>query len=137
MKKIFKICLFIFFITLVGCSSNDKEQDNNKGVAKVIKISTEEANKRLGSEKDVILVDVRTPEEYKGEHIKDAILLPLDTISKKAGEVIPDKEAIYFVYCRSGNRSATASSILVEMGYKNIFDLGGIIDWPYETASGL
>ncbi len=137
MKKNSMIILIIFFIALVGCSNANNLNNKDEEVSKVTKITAEEAKNRLDNEKNIILVDVRTPEEYKTEHIKDAILLPLDIINEKAGEVIPDIDAIYFVYCRSGNRSATASAILVEMGYKNIFDLGGIIDWPYEKTSGL
>ncbi len=135
MRRNIFICLLIFSITLLGCANSDTISEN-KGEG-VIKINAETAKKRLDNEENIILVDVRTPEEYKEEHIKNAILLPIDTISEKAEEVIPDKEATYFVYCRTGNRSATASAQLVEMGYKNIFDLGGIIDWPYEKASGL
>ncbi len=127
--------LLMFFIALMGCTNSDTIKDRNgEGVTK---ITAEAAKKRLDNEKDIILVDVRTPEEYKEEHIKNAILLPLDMIDEKADEVIPDKETVYFVYCRSGNRSATAAKKLVEMGYKHIFDLGGIIDWPYEKQSGL
>jgi len=90
---------------------------------------------RLDKEDDIIIVDVRTLEEYNQEHIKNAILLPLDSIGENTATVIPYKDDIYFVYCRSGNRSATASLQLVEMGYKNIYDLGGILDWPYEKES--
>jgi len=99
-------------------------------------ITAEEAKARLDKEDGIILVDVRTEEEYKEEHIQGAILLPLDTIETDGETVLPDKEGIYFVYCRSGNRSATASAQLVEMGYQHIYDLGGIIDWPYDTVKG-
>jgi len=104
--------------------------------ASYLEISAEDAKARLDSESGIILLDVRTPEEYKEAHIPNAVLLPVDTIDKDAETVIPDRDAVYFVYCRSGNRSATASAQLAEMGYKNIYDLGGIKDWPYETVSG-
>lgn len=79
-----------------------------------------------------ILVDVRTREEYNAEHIENAILLPLGTIKQNAPRLIPDKDAVYFVYCRSGNRSASAVAELLEMGYTNVYNLGAIRDWPYE-----
>jgi len=84
---------------------------------------------------DVILVDVRTLEEFAAGHIEGAILLPLASISAQASTVIPDKKAIYIIYCRSGNRSAQAVDLLVEMGYETLYDMGGIIDWPYGTVT--
>lgn len=106
------------------------------GKAPVVKINAEEAKSRLDREDKIIIVDVRTPAEYNEAHIKNSVLLPLDSIRDNAAAVIPDKDAVYFVYCRSGVRSATAAAQLVEMGYKNIYDLGGIKDWPYEKVSG-
>lgn len=132
MKKIILLILLIISVLLIGCTSSNNDKETVKEKASVTKITAEEAKQRLDSEEDIILVDVRTPEEYKEEHIKNAILLTLDTISEKASTVIPDKDAVYFVYCRSGNRSATAAAELVKMGYKNIYDLGGIKNWPYE-----
>lgn len=88
------------------------------------------------NDKDIILVDVRTPEEYRKKRIPGSILLPDYEIRSRAAEVIPDKEAKIVVYCRSGRRSAQAARVLKDMGYSNVYDLGGIIDWPYETISG-
>lgn len=101
-----------------------------------MKITPSEAKRRLNSEKGIVLLDVRTAEEYAERHIPGAVLLPVGEIPERAKTVIPDKGAVYFVYCRSGNRSAYASEQLVKMGYSNVSDLGGIIDWPYETKSG-
>lgn len=136
MKKIILLILLIMSLLLIGCTSSNKDKETVKEKTAVTKITAEKAKQRLDSEEDIILVDVRTPEEYKEEHIRNAILLPLDTISEKASTVIPNKDAVYFVYCRSGNRSATASAQLVKMGYRNIYDLGGIKNWPYEKESG-
>ena|SRR5665647_855005 len=134
MKKLIIVTLLALSIVLVGCSSpNDRPAASE--AATVNKITAEEAKARLDGESGIILVDVRTQDEYNVEHIPNAILLPVDNIVDDAETIIPDKEATYFVYCRSGNRSATASAQLVEMGYKNIFDLGGIKDWPYEKVS--
>jgi Rhodanese-like domain. len=88
------------------------------------------------NDKDVILVDVRTPEEHRQKRIPGSILLPDYELKSRAEEVLPDKDAKIVVYCRSGRRSAEAAKVLKEMGYKNVYDLGGIIDSPYETESG-
>jgi len=130
MKKIMLIMLIITSLFLIACSNNDQ---NTEG--KVLMISPEEAKENLDSNSDIILLDVRTQTEYDSGHIAEAVLLPLDDISEKASEVIPDQEKIYYVYCRSGNRSAAAAQLLVDMGYENIYDLGGIIDWPYDTVT--
>ncbi|SCZ79797.1 rhodanese-like domain-containing protein [Acidaminobacter hydrogenoformans] len=98
-------------------------------------ITPEDAKARMDAGEEIILIDVRTKEEYDQERIPGAILLPVDQVQKNAAEVMPDLDATYFVYCRSGNRSSIATALLASMGYKNIYDLGGIIDWPYETVS--
>lgn len=103
--------------------------------AEVKRITPEDAKVRMDAGEEIILIDVRTKEEYDQERIPGALLLPVDQVQKDAAEVMPDLEAVYFVYCRSGNRSSIATALLASMGYKNIYDLGGIIDWPYETVS--
>ncbi len=97
-------------------------------------ISPAEAKKLIGSE-GVILVDVRTLEEYEEKRIPGAVLLPVDDISEKAGSVLPDKDSVIIIYCRSGRRTRIALEELINMGYKTIYDLGGIIDWPYDTIA--
>lgn len=83
---------------------------------------------------EVIILDVREQEEYDSGHIPGAVLLPVGTIDETtAAEVIPKKDSTVLVYCRSGNRSKTASSALAELGYTNIYEFGGINTWPYET----
>lgn len=111
MKKLIIVTLMALSIVLVGCSSpNDRPAASE--VSTVNKITAKEAKARLDNETGIILVDVRTQDEYNVEHIPNAILLPLDNIVVDAETIIPDKEATYFVYCRSGNRSATASAQL-------------------------
>ena len=84
-------------------------------------------------EQDVIILDVREQDEYDSGHIIDAVLLPVGTIDEdRAAAVIPEKDSIVLVYCRSGNRSKTASAALVELGYTQVYEFGGINDWPYE-----
>lgn len=96
------------------------------------KISAEEAKQMMDSQ-EVIIVDVRTLEEYNAGHIENAILIPNESISTEPSE-LDNKDAIILVYCRSGSRSKAASDKLVNLGYKNIYDFGGIIDWPYEIV---
>ena len=97
-------------------------------------ISQEEAKQRM-DEQDVIILDVREADEYDSGHIPGAVLLPLGTIDKdSAAAVIPEKDSVVLVYCRSGNRSKQASSILAELGYTGIFEFGGINTWPYEIV---
>ena len=84
----------------------------------------------------MILLDVRTEQEYQEKHIPGAILIPVQEIENRATSELPDKNVVIFVYCRSGARSANAAKILVGKGYTHIYDIGGIIDWPYETVSG-
>ncbi|NTW71158.1 MAG: rhodanese-like domain-containing protein [Eubacteriaceae bacterium] len=139
MKRILLVLIVLISLT-AGCSnqndanSNNNDQPGDEGG--ITMITAEDAKARIDSEEGIILVDVRTQEEYTQGHIENALLLPVDTIAENAQEVIPDKDSVYFVYCRSGNRSAAASAQLAEMGYKNIYDLGGMMDWPYETVTG-
>lgn len=85
------------------------------------------------SDEDIILIDVRTPQEYRERRIPGSILLPDYEIRDRAADVIPDKDARIVVYCRSGRRSAQSAH---DMGYENVYDLGGINSWPHETISG-
>ena len=93
-------------------------------------VSAQEVKRAVEAKDDVIIVDVRTPEEYEAGHLMDSLLLPLDTIGSKASRVIPDKDKKIYVYCRSGNRSARAVSQLQDLGYKDVHSMdGGMISW--------
>ena len=83
---------------------------------------------------DAIILDVRTQEEFEDGHIGDAILLPYDQIGKMAQSVLPDRDQIVLIYCRSGRRSEIAARELIDMGYVKVFDFGGIVDWPGEIV---
>ena len=96
------------------------------------KISAEDAKEMMDTQ-DVIIVDVRTQEEYNEGYIENAILIPNESISGAPSE-LPDKDAVILIYCRSGNRSKQAADKLVALGYTNIYDFGGIMDWPYEIV---
>lgn len=97
------------------------------------KITANQAYEMM-QDKEVIIVDVRTQQEYDQYHIKNAILIPNETIDDTIVELLPNKEATILVYCRSGRRSKEASKKLIEIGYENVYDFGGINDWPYETV---
>ena len=98
------------------------------------KMTTEEAKQRMDSGDPVIIVDVRTQEEYDESHIANAILIPNETISSEPPADLPDLDAQILLYCRSGNRSAQAARKLIDLGYTNVIDFGGIKDWPYEVV---
>lgn len=130
MKRI--LPLFLLLLLLTGCggtASNSSSEDDYQ------QISQEEAKEMMDTQ-DVIILDVREQDEYDSGHIPGAVLLPVGTIDEEtAAEVIPEKDSTVLVYCRSGNRSKTASSALAELGYSNIYEFGGINTWPYETES--
>ena len=99
------------------------------------KISAADATARMDSGETIIILDVRTQEEYDAGHIPGAILVPNETIVDKQPELLPDLDAEILVYCRSGNRSAQAAKKLIAIGYTNVVDFGGIIDWPYDVVT--
>ena len=103
-------------------------------VVRYKKISAEEAKKIIDEEEPIIL-DVRTREEYEEVHIPNSILIPDFEIEKLAPVKIEDKNAKILLYCRSGRRSELAAKKLIDLGYTNVYDFGGIIDWDYEVAS--
>ena len=96
-------------------------------------ISAQEAKEIMDKEKDYVILDVRTQEEYDEKHIPGAVLIPDYKIADKAEDILTDKNQLILVYCRSGRRSKLAAEELVKLGYTNIKEFGGIIDWPYET----
>ena len=81
--------------------------------------------------RQVVVVDVRTRAEYDGGHIENALLVPNESIGNEMPEALPDKGATLLIYCRSGRRSKEAAEKLLKQGYRNVYDFGGVIDWPY------
>ena len=131
MKRILPLFLLLLLL-LSGCGGTTSNASSEDGYQQ---ISQEEAKEMMDTQ-DVIILDVREQDEYDSGHIPGAILLPVGTIDEEtAAEVIPEKDSTVLVYCRSGNRSKTASSTLSELGYTNIYEFGGINTWPYETES--
>ncbi|MBQ4611212.1 MAG: rhodanese-like domain-containing protein [Clostridia bacterium] len=124
MKKILPLLLAL--LMLAGCSPKYT----------YTQISMEEAIVMMEENSDYILLDVRTPEEFAELHIPGAICIPNETIGTEEIPQLPDKDQLILVYCRSGNRSKQASEKLAALGYSNVYEFGGIIDWPGETVSG-
>lgn len=131
MKRILPLFLLLLLL-LTGCGGNTS---NTSSESNYQQVSQEEAKEMMDTQ-DVIILDVREQDEYDSGHIPGAVLLPVGTIDEEtAAEIIPEKDSTVLVYCRSGNRSKTASSALSELGYTNIYEFGGINTWPYETES--
>lgn len=107
------------------------EEETIDPMAYYVRISPDEAKEMMDNLDDIIIVDVRTEDEFRQGHIEGAILIPDYELDKMAGEMLPDKDAVILIYCRSGNRSQLASYLLIGMGYENIYDFGGILDWRY------
>ena len=100
-----------------------------------MQITAKEAKNIMDNETDFIILDVRTEEEFSEGHIDGAILIPDYEIADKAEKILTDKDQLILVYCRSGRRSKLAADSLVTMGYTNIKEIGGIIDWPYDIVT--
>jgi len=148
MNKRFKNILICFLclpavILFGGCSGGSNtgtEADSTPTASPATageyrKITAEEA-KQMMDEGDVVVADVRTESEFLEKRIAGAVLIPNETIGDTMPEQLPDIDAVILIYCRSGNRSRQAAEKLIAMGYTNIYDFGGIIDWPYDTVSG-
>ena len=127
MKKLIFLLLAVVMLTACG---QDKENDQG---AVYVNITAEEAKQIMDTEEGYIILDVRTQEEYDQGHIPSAILISHEEIAEKAEKMLTDKDQLILVYCRSGRRSKIAAEALVELGYTNIKEFGGIIDWPYEV----
>ena len=126
---IFMLTLSLFGLASCGSADNDKNTDLTYE-----QISAEKAKSIMDTEKSYIIIDARTEEEFAEGHIEGAILIPEYEIAERAEKELPDKDALILVYCRSGRRSKIASDELVKLGYTNVKEFGGIIDWPYETV---
>ena len=145
MKKILIFSLLLLCMLLVSCTNNnsigiiggadgptavivaDKGEKNT-----YIQISAKEAKEIMDTAKDYIILDTREQDEFDEGHIPGAMLIPYTEIPDKAEGMIPDKDKLILVYCRSGRRSKIAADSLVSLGYTNVMEFGGIIDWPYD-----
>ena len=136
MKKYLTLFLLLA-VLLAGCGKETTQQTQEPTEmtkeAVYVNITAQEAKKIMDEREGYIILDTRTREEYDEGHIPGAILIPHDQIREQAESVLTDKDQLILVYCRSGRRSKLASEDLVELGYTNIMEFGGIIDWPYEV----
>ncbi|MBQ9979709.1 MAG: rhodanese-like domain-containing protein [Oscillospiraceae bacterium] len=134
MKKLkFFIPALALTMLFAGCGQVQEETPAQpQAPAYYVSITAEEAKKLMDSAEDYVIVDVRTQSEYDEGHIPGAVLIPDTEIARRAEEELPDKGQLILVYCRSGRRSKLAADALAQIGYTNIKEFGGIIDWPYE-----
>lgn len=144
MKARFQVIGVVLLIILTTLAMAACGKDENKdmgtgedtGMGKYQTITAEDAKVLIDDNGDAAtIVDVRTKEEYDAGHIKGAINIPNEEIKDTKPEQISDINALILIYCRSGNRSAEAAQKLVKMGYNNLYDFGGINDWPYEVVT--
>ena len=125
-----RILFFILAAMLFSACGQAKENDQG---AVYVNITAQEAKEIMDTQEGYIILDVRTQEEYEEGHIPGAAQISHEEIAEKAEEVLTDKNQLILVYCRSGRRSKIAAEALVELGYTNIKEFGGILDWPYEV----
>ena len=129
MKKLIPILLSALMFT--GCAGTSNNQTNTYR-----QISMDEAVTMMAQETGDIIPDVRRPDEFAAGHIPNAINVPNESIGTSEIPELPDKDQLIMVYCRSGRRSKEASEKLVKLGYTNIVEFGGILDWKGETVTG-
>ena len=122
--------LIFIVLALMLCSACGQDRENVQE-AVYVNITAQQAKEIMDSREGYVILDTRTQEEYDEGHIPGAILIPYDEIFEKAEGVLTDKNQLILVYCRSGRRSKLAAEDLVKLGYTNIKEFGGIIDWPY------
>lgn len=129
-------------IVLCGCTAQNRPDSGTAAQSATVQdgapytqIDAEEAARLMKTEKDYIILDVRTEEEYQAGHIPNAICIPNETIGTGEIALLKDKDQLIMVYCRSGRRSKEASQKLADLGYNNVREFGGIIDWTGETVT--
>ena len=130
MKRILSLLMLLGMLCCAGCARQEEVVVNTYR-----QITAQEAKEIMDSGKDHVIIDARTEEEFAEGHIPNAILIPEYEVAERAESELPEKDALILVYCRSGRRSKIASEELVKLGYTNVYEFGGIIDWPYEITT--
>lgn len=120
------IAALVFLLALSGCGAAENEG------SVYMNINAEKAKEMMENLEKFVLLDARSEEEFSEGHISGAIVIPHEEVSERAEAEIPEKDVPVFVYCRSGRRSKIAAEALVALGYSEVYEFGGIIDWPYE-----
>jgi phage shock protein E len=131
----YAIIALVVIAVVVVFYVNMKKGSGNTGANGFISLTPEEAKAKMESGEAYTLVDVREPDEYAAGHIAGAVNIPMGKITGQSVEGLPDKGATIMVYCRSGARSRQSATQLVKMGYTAVYDLGGIMNWPYGTVT--
>ncbi len=126
MKKL--IPIFLSALMFTGCAGAGNQANTYR------QISMDDAVAMMAQETGYVILDVRRPDEFAAGHIPNAINVPNETIGAEEIPELPDKDQLIMVYCRSGRRSKEASEKLVKLGYTNIVEFGGILDWKGETV---
>lgn len=143
-SKSFKGLIFLLIASLTlfsSCSGTENNETTTSTTKTTInnalgyeQISGEEAKRLMDTEREYIIIDARTIEEFNEGHIEGAILIPEYEIGERAEKELTDKDQLILVYCRSGRRSKIAAQALADLGYTNVKEFGGIIDWQYEIV---
>lgn len=145
MKRVICAILSVICISLSACGKDINIIGGSDGPTQITvsekgektmyeQITQEEAKRIMDLENDFIILDVREQDEFDEGHIPDAILIPYTEIDEKAENILPDKDKLLLVYCRSGRRSKIAAEALSGLGYTNVKEFGGIIDWKYDIV---
>lgn len=142
------ICIILFSVILASCSEDESigiiggadgptaiVVSDKGGGGVFTQIAQDEAKRIMGSGEEYILLDVREQDEFDEGHIPGAMLIPYTEIENKAEEMISDKDKQILVYCRTGRRSKIAAAALAKIGYTNVKEFGGIVDWKYEVVN--
>ena len=128
MKKAI-LAILLTMLLAVGCATNTE----NRQEAVYVNITAQQAKEIMDTQSGYVILDVRAQSEYEEGHIPGAIVIPHDRVKEEAEAILTDKNQLILVYCRSGRRSKLAADDLVALGYTNIKEFGGILDWPYEV----
>ncbi len=127
-KRWLVLTLIVALVLTVAC------QSETQGIEGEVQLIAPEEAQPMIEEEEVVLIDVRTPEEYEAGHIPGSVNIPIDTVEEEVIRQYPPEDHQVMVYCRTGSRSGQAAAILAGQGYDPVYDLGGILDWPYEVV---
>jgi len=130
-QKIILIIILSITAVMVMLVYNFAESDS--AVENGGRITAGYAYELMQNSQNAVILDVRTNQEFEAEHIPGATLLPVNDIERLAKDMLPNKDELILIYCRTGQRSRTAAGVLVNLGYTNVLDFGGIVDWPFDT----
>lgn len=132
MKKIILLIIIVIIIIMGVVFKMNKKENVIKKDTDIQHVSMNDIVQIMEENENYIILDVRTLEEYTQGHIPNAICIPNETIDESVVNKLPDKNQMILVYCRSGNRSKQAAEKLKKLGYTNLIEFGGIIDWKGE-----